>query len=262
MDPNVAQEALSGTTQAWQSPDAATAPGLPAGYQTKVRPDGSKEVVPPPPAGQKDDIRHLTVWCLLWDAFIVVAVVSGIASMHGSKPTPPLTLVVFSPFVVMGAAGTGLWLSMIFLRTSWIVGPGSIARRRRVPLVGLDSLQPYPDAQQLEIRHGIWTSRRGSTDILRVRTSTGVVKIREVYHSAYYAGLKERATNPATGKMDYRALWRLLLEQPGPDPEEPIAIAPEIASLARFMAEQTGLPLETVEEQIPQPKQASQRVVQ
>src|SRR5207249_4321184 len=66
MDQNATQNLPEGVTQECQSPSgSADVPGLPDGYQAQLAPDGSgTEIIPPAPAGQKDDIRVLTVWCL------------------------------------------------------------------------------------------------------------------------------------------------------------------------------------------------------
>jgi hypothetical protein len=261
MHSNTPQDLPESVTQEWQSPSGTAAiPGLPDGYQAQMTPDGSgTEIVPPLPPGQKQDVAVLTVWCLIWNGILVTLLATGAWNSPSARPSGAHALFILIPMLLMGLGMAAMTLSMAFVRTSWLVGPGSIARRTRIPLVGWSSIRPYLEAQLLEIRHGAWTSRRGSTDILRLRTARGTVTIREVYYSAFYADLKQQLLNPATGKPDWRAMWQVL---PQPDPAAPIEVAPEIQGLGRFIAEQTGLPLQTIEEQIPQPKHASQRLVQ
>jgi hypothetical protein len=242
------------------SADGSFPPGLPGGYQAQISRDGTgTEIVPPAPRGQPGNIGFMALWCLVWNGILILMLVMSFRGLHSPHPTPPATFLVLIPMFCIGLGVTAMVLAMAFVRTSWIVGPDSIARRTRVPRIGRDRLRPYPNAQRLEIRHGIWASRRGSTDILRLRTSGGLVKIREAAYSAFYAGLKEQVTDPATGKLDWRAMYRVLLQQQ-PPPAGPVPVAPEIQALSRFVAEQTGLTVETTEEQIPEPRHASQRM--
>jgi hypothetical protein len=242
------------------SADGSVPPGLPDGYQAQLALDGSgTEVVLPAPRRQKENLRFLALWCVLWYGILASMLVMSIRGAHSPHPTPPATYLILILMFLMGLGVTAMALQMAFVRTSWIVGSGAITRRTRIPLIGWEGVRAYLDPQGLEIRHGIWTSRRGSTDILRLQNSAGTVKIREAAYSAFYAGLKEQVTDPATGKLDWRAMYRVLLQQQ-PPPEGPVPVAPEIQALGRFVAEQTGLPLETVEEQIPEPRHASQRL--
>jgi hypothetical protein len=226
---------------------------LPAGFRAQPSLNGAgTELVIAAPAGQGCIVAFLAAWCILWDGFTLLFIVLTLLGVRKPGVEPLQSGLLLSLFAGAGLVVTAITLKLAFARTSWIVGPHQIARRMTVPRLGWSRSHALLEPQGLEIRHGIWKSGRGSTDVLQVRTSGRAVKIREAQHTLPLDAPREQAAHQAAGERD----WRALLCAAGGPPVASgpaVPVAPEIAILGRFFADQTGLPLEVIEERIPDP---------
>jgi hypothetical protein len=133
----------------------------------------------------------------------------------GWSEDPIVRWLIFIPFFwIPGVAVTALTLHQIFVRATWILGPGRVTRRYRA--LGL-SLRLDDDVTHVEIVYGTWETGRG-------------------------ANVKVCLVLPSQRRLE-------LIHQS----DRSTSISPEILALATTVAGHIAVPMRVVETVVPEP---------
>ena len=218
---------VSRTVSAPQFPSGPVEP--PRGYQVRPLLNGGTEIAPPAePRINWMTVLFFAVWTLFWTFGAVSCLFSHLGRpVFGTCESPGWVFDLAMLLIGLGVAY--LVLHTVLLRHSWVAGPGWIARRTYVPLLRRFWDRVYSDLSGFEIRHGIWYTRRGSTDTLWLRTAGSSRKIR------------------VDVQEDEAALLSRIKE------ETKLSVHPYVAAMGRFLANKTGTSLIEVTEEIPEP---------
>jgi hypothetical protein len=169
-----------------------------AGYRVQKLEDGATELVEPGPA-----------W--LWGGFGLFWCAIGLRFMldpsewDAGAATPFLLLLWMVPGLVL------VWpcLRWLMYEKSWLLRGGEIALRRRTHGIRLVQNDPVRLVLRTEIRHGVWKTGRGSTDIFRFY----------VDGAGKPTALAERETNETSGvDPEILALGELVASRVGRKP--------------------------------------------
>ncbi len=187
----------------------------------------------------------LVVWCIFWDAGALSLLLHWLAievpmwRVVWSNPREDFgTGVVAILFPAIGA-GMSLWvLDRLVVRRAWVIEPGCIARRTRVPLLGLVRERRYADVHKIELRRGTWNSGREHTDTLRFWAHGGRKPIE----------LTGVAFLPRLSIEDFKRQI-----ESGESELSGSTLDAELAAFGESIATRVGVPFERVEERIPEP---------
>jgi hypothetical protein len=222
------------------------------GYEFQPLPDGMRfELIRARDRGYGCTLAFITLWTVLWNLVAIPFGVIWMLGQHHQGQQPGAWFGI--PFILVGIGGILGTLNMAYVRRSWILSPGCVTRRAAIPKLGHTRDRIYADVHRVEIRHGVWHSGRGSTDILRFRTNDGSrpVNIETATSSPSLARRKElRAASP-TGSVG----WRDLIAEGArrPVPGSPVPIAPDLVALGEVVSRALRVPLQVVVERIPDP---------
>ena len=141
---------------------------LPRGYRiTHAAGGASAELRPPQPSWGWLSVAFATLWCVFWDLGLLASVgVGAKTDWSGWSEDAVVRWLVFIPFFwIPGVAVTALTLHQIFVRATWVLGPGHVTRRYSV--LGL-RYQRDDEVANVELIHGRWSTGRGATDTIRL----------------------------------------------------------------------------------------------
>lgn len=131
--------------------------GFVAGYKVQRLDDGVTELLEPAPSWAAG------AFGVFWGGFGVF----GILTPSGWEAGWATPVFLFALWVVPGAALVIPCLRRLIYEGSWLLRGGEVARRRRLRGLGLVQDGDFRAVQNVELRHGVWKTGTGCTDILR-----------------------------------------------------------------------------------------------
>ena len=145
---------------------------LPRGYRITPGTDGvCAELSPPQPSWGWLGVALAAAWCVIWDFALLASVGIGARMNWSGWPEDPAArwFIFFPLFWIPGLAVTAVTLYQIFVRETWILRRGHVARRHSA--LGL-SLQREYDVTNVELIHSTWSTGRGAKETVRVVASS------------------------------------------------------------------------------------------
>ena len=134
-----------------------------AGYKVQRLDDGVTELLDPGPSWTAG------AFGVFWGGFGVF----GILTPSGWEAGWATPVFLFALWVVPGATLVMPCLRRLIFRGSWLLRGGEIARRRRIRGLGLVQDGRFRAVQHVALRHGVWKTGMGCTDILRLYLHDG-----------------------------------------------------------------------------------------
>jgi hypothetical protein len=129
-----------------------------AGYKVQRLDDGVTELLEPAPSWAAG------AFGVFWGGLGLF----GILTPSGWEAGWATPVFLFALWVVPGARLVIPCLRRLIFRGSWLLRGGEIARRRRIRGLGLVLDGRFQAVRHVELRHGIWKTGTGSTDIFRL----------------------------------------------------------------------------------------------